>query len=130
MTPKRQFFFKTVQKVHLFEATRRQNDNFWSKLFKNAPFLSSLAKQVFGQIFSQGFGQTEQQQQQHTLQQQREARAKRAPPFMVSVPAVALFLNLTKILTKNLTKHLTKLLTKKLTLLRQAASKRLIFEQF
>ena len=37
-----------------------------------------------------------------------------------------LLFSLTKILTKNLTKHLTK----KLTLLRQAASKRFIFDQF
>ena len=42
-----------------------------------------------GQFFGQDFGQTEQQKQQHSLQQQRGARAKRARPFVVSVPAVA-----------------------------------------
>ena len=41
-----------------------------------------------GQVLGQDFGQTKQQKQQHSLQQQRGARAKRARPFIVSVPAV------------------------------------------
>ena len=56
----------------------------------NDQFLTRFGQgfgQDFGQIFGQDFGQTE-QKQQHSLQQQRGASAKRARPFIVSVPAV------------------------------------------
>ena len=41
-----------------------------------------------GQVLGQDFGLTGQQKQQHSLQQQRGARASRARPFVISVPAV------------------------------------------
>ena len=60
--------------MHIFETTWRQNDNFWSKLLKNAPFWSNLAKKWQVGQFSQDLTRA----QQGLLGQQGLTQASKA----------------------------------------------------
>ena len=106
------FFCQSCSKMHLFEAAWRSNVNFLVKCL--VKFLVKILVKLNNSNNST-----------HCNSKGGRARSAR-PPLLFPSPLVLLLFSLTKILTKNLTKHLTK----KLTLLRQAASKRCIFDKF
>ena len=110
--------------MNLFEATWRQNDNFWTKLLKMYLFEATWRKNAKF-LVKVLVKNNKRNSSIHCNKKGGRARSARAP-WLFPSPLLLLLFSLTKILTKNLTKHLTK----KLTLLRQAASRRYMFGQF
>ena len=115
------FFCHDGSKMHLFEAAWRSNVNFLVKCL-----VRFLVKILVKLRTAENCSKLNNRNNSiHCNNKGARARSAR-PPLLFPSPLLLLLFSLTKILTKNLTKHLTK----KLTLLRQAAPKRFIFDQF